>query len=234
MAKSISSKPVEVNLTAGKSKRELIRAKRREQKRRRTMTFVLITISALVILGVAVILPKFLVGKTKYTNTNGFSVGDPDAPVSVVEFSSYSCSYCKSFSEEYESDFIQEYVDSGNVYYTYVDIPPESELYLNAAEASYCAANQNRFFEYKELLFAYAEYSDAYTMDNLVYYATTAGLDTDEFQICMDSDIYAEAYLDAYEYAEIVGMSGTPSFLVNGTLVYSNELITAVEAYLGN
>ncbi len=216
-----------------KSKREVIREKRKQQKRRRLMMFLIVSITAIILLGFAIILPKFLIGDTKYKNTNRFSVGDKNAPITVVEFSSYSCGYCKNFSENYEKDFISEYVDTGNVYYTYVNLPANSEQSLAASEASYCAADQNKFFEFKDLLYTNAGYSDSYSTSNLIQYATTAGLDEEKFQTCLASDKYAESFLEDYDYASSVGLSGTPSFLVNGiTLVYSNELMTIIESLI--
>lgn len=219
-------------MSVRKHDRDLIREKRRKQKHQQLMTLGIIIIAAALLLSAAVFLPKFLSGHSKYDNTNGFSVGDPNAPVKVVEFSSYSCSHCRSFSENYESGLISEYVNTGEVYYTYVNLPANSEESLAAAEASYCAADQNRFFEYKDFLFTYAGSSDSYSTSNLIRYADSAGLDVDSFQVCLDSDQYAEAYLDDYNYAGSVGLTGTPSFLVNERLVYSNELFPTIQYYL--
>lgn len=219
-----------------KSNREILREKRKAQKRRRTLTFIFVAVSFVILLVLAAVLPALLKKEeaTKYENVDGFSVGDPDAPVTVVEFSSYSCSYCQSFSENYESDFIAEYVDTGLVYFTYVNIPSSSDESLAASEASYCAAEQNLFYEYKELLYEHSGDTDPYTTSNLVSYASSAGMDVDEFQTCIDSDTYASAYLDDYQLATDAGLSGTPSFLVNGeALVYTSTLYETVEEYLG-
>lgn len=217
------------------SKRELLREKRKEQKRRKTMTFILITLAAIFLIVFAAFLPKLLVKQTKYGSTRGFSVGDPDAPVTVVEFSNYSCGYCKDFAERVEDGFMSEYVDPGQVYFTYVNIPSNNEQSLSAAEASYCAADQDRFFEYKDLLFTYSGYTDAYSESNLINYAASAGLDVDQFRTCLASDSYADAYLADYEYARSVGLTGTPSFLINGKeLVSSSELIPTVDELLNN
>jgi len=221
-------------LSSHKSKRELIREKRIKRKRHRIITVVWISIAAVTLFGAAVFLPKLFKGNTKYDNTSGFSVGDPNAPVKVVGFSSYSCGYCKRFSENYEGGFISEYVNTGEVYYTYVNLPANSEQSLAAAEASYCAADQNQFFEYKDFLYTYAGYSDSYSTSNLINYAESAGLNAEVFKTCLDSDKYAEAYLEDYDYAGSVGLTGTPSFMVNDTLVYSNELIQTIEHYLQN
>lgn len=225
---------MEVFVNHTKSKREILREKRKEQKRKRTLAFIIVIGAAIILFSFAAFLPKLLMDKTKYENSSGFSIGDPDAPVTVTEFSSYTCSYCKSYSETYESEFVANYVDTGLVYFTYINIPSGSEESLAAAEASYCAAEQNLFFEYKGYLFTYSGTDDGFSESNLISYAASAGLDVDEFQACMDSDLYAEAYLDDYEYATNAGLSGTPSFFVNeASLVYSSELYDTIDAYLG-
>lgn len=221
-------------MTTSKSKREILREKRKEQKRRRTLTFIFVILAAVIVFSLAAFLPKLLMKKTKYETVSGFSIGNPDAPVTVYEFSSYSCGHCKNYSENYESDFISKYVETGLVYFTYVNIPSSTEGSLAAAEASYCAAEQNLFYEYKELLYTYSGSTNAFSTGNLVSYASSAGLDTDEFQACLDSDIYADAYFEDYQFAQNAGLTGTPSFLVNDTLVYSSELVLKIEEYLGN
>jgi protein-disulfide isomerase len=226
---------MEVYVNNTKSKREILREKRKEQKRRRTITVIIIVGVAVILFSFAALLPKLIMGKVKYKNALGFSVGDPDAPVTVTEFSSYSCGYCKNFSESYESDFIAKYVDTGLVYFTYINLPSGSEESLAAAEASYCAAEQDLFFEYKEFLFTYSGSENGFSENNLITYASSAGLNVSDFQVCMDSDIYANAYLDDYQYATDAGLTGTPSFLINGTsLVLSSQLDDTVDAYLGN
>lgn len=217
------------------TKREQLREQRRQQKRRKTLTFILISLSAIALLALALFLPKLLVKKTSYEGTNGFSIGDPDAPVTVVEFSSYNCGYCKDFSERIEDGFVEEYVNTGKVFFTYVNLAGNNESSISAATASYCAAEQNRFFEYKDLLFTYAAMGDGFSSSNLINYANTAGLDANAFQNCLQSGTYADAYNQDYEYAMSVGITGTPTFLINGEeLVSSSQLIPRVEELLAN
>jgi protein-disulfide isomerase len=109
-----------------------------------------------------------------------------------------------------------------------------SEESINAAEASQCAADQNKFFEYKGLLYTYASAAEGFSVENLIRYANAAGLDVEAFEACMLSDQYAQAYLDDRSFAQSVGVTATPTFLVNDQLVYSNELITTVENQLSN
>ncbi len=136
-------------MTSNQNKRELLRQKRKEQKRRKIYMTALITVAVLSVIGLLAFLPKLLSKPANYDSSQGFSLGDPNAPVKVVVFSSYTCGYCKIFSEGLEKDFIKDYVDTGKVYYRYVNMANASEESMNAAEASHCAADQNIFFEYK-------------------------------------------------------------------------------------
>ena len=156
------------------SKREMLREKRKQQKRQKTITFILIAAAGVLLIAALIFLPKLFTKASKYENTNQFSIGDPNAPVSVVEFSNYGCSHCRDFSVNAEADFIATYVDTGKVYFTYVNIPYNDEGYLAASEASYCAAEQNLFYEYKEQVFTYVGYTDAFSVENLIKYAKAA------------------------------------------------------------
>ena len=217
------------------SKREMLREKRRQQKRRKTITFVSVAVIGILLIAALIFLPRLFTKASKYENTNKFSIGNPNAPISVVEFSNYGCSHCKDFSENTEADFIEKYVNTGEVYFTYVNIPYNDEGYLAASEASYCAAEQNLFYEYKEQLFKYVGYTDSFSVENLIRYASNVGMDTDSFTACLESDTYAQSYLDDYAYAEAIGLQGTPSFLINGTeLVYSSQLYETLDALLQN
>jgi protein-disulfide isomerase len=217
------------------SKREMLREKRKQQKRRNTITFITVSVIGILLIAALIVLPKLLTKTTKYENTDKFSIGDPNAPITVVEFSNYGCSHCKDFSENTEADFIETYVKTGEVYFTYVNIPYNDASYIAAAEASYCAAEQNMFYEYKEQLFTYVGYTDSYSIDNLNKYASTVGMDTTAFAACMESDAYAQSYLDDYAYADSIGLQGTPSFLINGTeLVYASQLYDSLNALLQN
>lgn len=219
-------------MSSSQSKREILRNKRKEQKRRRTMTFVFITLGVVVLFGLAALLPRILMTQSKFGSARGFPIGDPDAPITVVQFSNYGCPYCKDFSDDIEQNFINTYVNSGEVYYRYVNLPSDSEQSQTAAKASYCAAEQDRFYDYKDFLYENVGFQDGFSITNLINYATTAGLDVDKFQTCLADDTYAKTYLEDIRYAQSVGVSGTPTFLVNDQLVSSAELIPLVDSLL--
>lgn len=216
------------------SKRELLRKKRADQKRRRIITGTLIVAGVIALFAVAALLPRLLTKHNDIEQREGFTVGNPEAPVHVVQFSSYTCGYCKNFSDNTEADFIEEFVDPGKVYYRYVNLASSNEKSVNAAIASYCAAEQNRFFEYKDFLYTYANAADGFSAENLTQYAASANMDVNQFQTCLEADTYANAYLDDRRYAQSVGVTGTPTFLVNGELYSASDLIPAVRAILGD
>ena len=215
------------------SKRELLRQKRKAQKRRKLITVLIILLATAALFTAAIMLPRILMNRIKFSGAEGFTIGDQDAPVTVVQFSSYSCGFCKQYSEREEPAFIANYVDTGKVYFRYVSIPSNDPASQLAAEASYCAADQDGFFEYRGFLYEGFSSPDGYSVSNLVNYANLAGLDTEEFQTCLDSNTYARAFMGDIQYAQSVGVTYTPSFLVNGQLVNANELVPTIDVLLG-
>lgn len=217
-----------------RNQREKLRKKRKAQQRR------VMAISFFIILGMIIIIAigiRFINSRSKsvkYETTQGFMVGNPDTSIKVIAFSNYTCGACKRFSETVEDEFISNYAETGQILYHYVNLANNDTSSLNAAEASYCAAEQNKFFEFKTYLYTYASASDGFSVENLIKLANSAGLDTIEFEKCMMEDKYADAYLLDRDYAQKSGIRATPSFLVNDRLVYANELIPAVEALLEN
>ncbi len=215
-----------------KSQREQLREKRLEGQKRQLRT-VLIILGALLLLIVGLIfLPRLLVSKETLTNQVGFSIGDPNAPVSVEEFSDFQCSHCKTFSQTLEPEFIENYVDTGKVYLTFKNFPIFGEASENAAEATYCAADQNAMWQYKKALFSFSSFQDAFSDNNLVSYAESLELDSGEFQNCLESDKFVSAIQADMANGKNLGIQGTPSFSVNGIIVYSNDLVATVESQL--
>lgn len=214
------------------SNRELLRKKNLEQKRRKTITFILISLAVVILLGITILLPNFLSGQAKSGEGRGISLGDPNAPVTVVNFSSYSCGFCANFAATVEPQLIANYVDTGDVYYRYVNIASNTPDLINAAKASYCAADQNRFFDYKSYLYSAVSAPDGLSTSNLINMASLAGMDQAVFEACFEDSKYQNIHLEDFKYAQSVGITGTPTFLVNDQLVSSNEVIPLVDSLL--
>ena len=89
-----------------------------------------------------------------YTNKDGNVLGAANAPVTLVEYADFQCIHCYNYYNDTEHDLIDQYVSTGQVIYEirFVDfLGPESGA---AAEAAYCAADQNMFWEYHDIVFA--------------------------------------------------------------------------------
>jgi protein-disulfide isomerase len=137
--------------------------------------------------------------------------GAADAPVQIVEFSDFECPYCGMAAETIKQ--VQaKYGDK--VALTYINFPlPMHPDARPAAEASLCANEKGKFWEYYDKLFANQKLLDSLS---LIRYATEVGLDANEFQKCVDEHRFA-AQVDAdIEKGKSVGMNGTPGFYING------------------
>jgi len=216
------------------TQRELLKTQREKEARKRNITFL---VGALVLVAAFLLvyfLPRLLsVSKVEgYANQAGQSVGDPNAPVKVVEFSNFGCSHCRTFALENEAQFVKDYVDTGKVYFTYKVFQFSEDETLNAAEAAYCAGDQNRFFEMQKLLFENSSFSGAFADSSITSYAKQLGLDVAAFNQCVENDEQLEKIRTDTANARDLGVTGTPMFDVNGTIVYSTTLVETIEAAL--
>jgi protein-disulfide isomerase len=142
--------------------------------------------------------------------------GSTDAKVVVVEFGCFSCHYTK-LAEPTVQKVIQKY--GANILYIYKDFPLTltHETALMAAEASHCALEQNKYWEYREYLFAN---QDRQYEDDLIQYATDLGLDATGFRSCLDSGKYKSIVEQNYQDGLNSGITVTPTFFINNqTLV---------------
>lgn len=211
-------------MTSLQSQRQLLKSQKETQKRKRITTVII----AILIVVAALLLLYFLPRKKMV----GPSIGDPEAPVKVEQFSNYTCSHCRNFALQNEDIFKETYIDTGKVFLTYYNFQFEIDESANAAEATYCAGDQGKFFEFKRQVYLNNQSSNAYTEESLLNYGKTVGLNMDEFQQCLASDKHVSSVTDARSYAQMQHVKYTPSFMVNGKLVLSNELIDTVEAAL--
>jgi protein-disulfide isomerase len=161
-----------------------------------------------------------------------YGLGKADARLTVVEFSDYECPFCKMFSQETETQFISEFVDTKKVRFVFRDLPlKQHPNAFPAATAAACANDQSKFWEMHRLLFRaqdeWAALSSTAVQDKYADYANQLGLDGAALKACMvsnkhDATIRADA--DA-GYALKIG--GTPSFLING---YRYDAALPIEA----
>jgi protein-disulfide isomerase len=141
------------------------------------------------------------------------SLGQQDAPVTLVEFSDYQCPFCKRhFSTVYPS-LKKDYIDTGKLRYVFRDFPipslhPQAQ---KAHEAAYCGREQNRYWEMHDILF---ENSQDLSVPALKRYAAKIVLNDDQFNACLESGKYAGEIEKEIAEGTKVGVSGTPSFFI--------------------
>jgi protein-disulfide isomerase len=110
----------------------------------------------------------------------------------------------------------QEYIQTGKANLVFVDFPLNGPDSVLAAEASHCAKDQGKFWEYHDELYNNwkGERTGWVTRDSLNQFAQTVGLNLEQFNSCLDSEKYSEHVLDTYDFGQKIGINSTPSFLV--------------------
>lgn len=146
--------------------------------------------------------------------------GKNNAPVTIVEFSDYQCSFCARFVTQTLPQLEKNYIDTGKVKFVYRDFPLNFHQYAQkAAEAAECADEQEKYWEYHDLLFEkQSEWSNA-GLGKFKDYANQLGLDTQVFDQCLDSGEMTEEIQKDFQDGQSYGVSGTPAFFINGELL---------------
>ena len=145
----------------------------------------------------------------------GHVKGEEDAPVTIIEFSDFECIFCASFYTGALQEINTQYIETGQVKLVYKHFPllsrhPNAQ---KAAEAAECAAEQEKFWEMHDTIF---ENQTAIGVAALKGYAEDLGLDTAQFNECLDSGKYAQKVMDDLALGSASGVSGTPGFFING------------------
>lgn len=143
--------------------------------------------------------------------------GKKDAKVTIIEFSEFQCPFCKRYYDETYNQIIKEYVDTGKAKYVFRDFPLSFHQFAQkASEASECAHEQDKFWEYHDKLF---ENQQALDISNLKKYAKGLKLDEDKFNDCLDSGKYEDEVKKDMQDGISYGVQGTPAFFINGKLI---------------
>ncbi len=140
------------------------------------------------------------------------SLGPKEAPVTIVEFSDFQCPFCSRLSQTLHQ-VVEKYGNEVRVVYRQF---PLSQLHPNAekaAEASLCAAEQNRFWDLHNLMF---ETQNQLSEEDLKAKAVTLKLDSGAFDTCLTTGKYAGRVQQDQRDGYMLGVSSTPSMFVNG------------------
>ncbi|MEV4435258.1 DsbA family protein [Streptomyces sp. NPDC049555] len=162
---------------------------------------------------------------------DALAVGKPDAPVVLVEWADYQCSYCGRFTRETQPQLIKKYVDAGVLRIEFRNFPIFGKDSERAARASWAAGKQGRFWQLHDLLFAEHRKGDALAEDKLADLARSAGVaDLEKFRADLGSDEAAAAVKKDQEEGYSLGVQSTPSFLVGGRPLAGAQPLKEFEA----
>ena len=153
---------------------------------------------------------------SKLTDNGSPIMGDPDAPITILEWGDYQCTFCYKFHQDTLDIINEEFIKTGKVKVIFKDFPlngPDSKL---AAESSYCAHDQGKYWEYHDQLYENwaGERTGWITREALSGFAKSINLDTAEFNKCLNESKYESKINSIYEFGKQIGIDATPSFLV--------------------
>ena len=143
--------------------------------------------------------------------------GDPDAPVTIIEFSDFECPFCGRWYSSTLPQIEEQYIKTGKVKLVYRDFPLSFHAQAQiAAEAAECADDQDKFWEMHDKIF---ENQPLLSEASLKQWAIEIGLDTGEFESCLSSGKHKSEIQNDLNEGQQYGVTGTPGFFVNGKLL---------------
>jgi protein-disulfide isomerase len=221
------------------SNRELIRERRLKRQRQQRMIVIMVVAGVALIAVAIIMLPNLLRNLETVGNftqpesnprpmANDNTMGDPDAPVVIEQFSDFGCGHCADFAMGSGELIAQDYVATGQVYFIARSAGdllnnPNTQL---AAEAAYCAADQGQYWEFHDIVYANQStlfYGGVTYIDNyLKAFAEALDFDMDQFNDCLDGREHRSRMLADGNQARVNGISSTPSFMINGQMYRGN------------
>jgi protein-disulfide isomerase len=239
------------------SKRQVIREQRIKRQRQQRLIIILSVAVAGIIIAGLLILPSLRnnlapVGEIKtaapdvHPQPDGTALGDPNAPVLVEVWEDFQCPACQGYSEQIEPEVVKAYVETGKAryvfrHYPFIDDNSATKESDQAANASMCAAEQGRFWDYHDIIYANwnGENVGNYSDKRLTAFAQTIGLNMTGFDVCFKANKYKDQINQDKADGTTAGVSGTPSVFVNGLLIKPgfvpsfSDISQAIEAALG-
>ena len=154
--------------------------------------------------------------KSKLIENGSPIMGNPSAPITILEWGDYQCTFCYKFHNTTLKTLEKDYIESGKVNLVFKDFPLNGPDSVLAAQSTYCAKDQGLYWEYHNEVYNNwaGERTGWITRDSLDSFALTVGIDLDEFNKCIDSRKYQDKVNFLYDYGREVGIDATPSFLV--------------------
>lgn len=143
-------------------------------------------------------------------------IGSPFAPITIIEWGDYQCTFCYRFHQTSLDHILNDYVETGKVKLVFKDFPLNGPDSVLAAEATYCADDQGKYWEYHDELYNNwgGEKTGWITRDSLDKFAKSVDLELERFNLCLDDHKYRQRVLDLEKFGRDIGINATPSFLI--------------------
>ena len=143
-------------------------------------------------------------------------LGSPDAPITILEWGDYQCTYCYKFHQSSLNVIYEDYIQTGKVKLVFKDFPLNGEDSVLGAQATHCANDQNKFWEFHNELYDNwkGERTGWITRESLSEFAKNIELDVEQFDNCLESLTYLDKVFTNHEFGKEIGIDATPSFLV--------------------
>ena len=218
----------------GKSKRQAIREQRLKRQRRQNLIVILVIGAIALVVAGLLIYPSIKqatapvgtivqITPRALPSPNSTALGDPNAKVTVEVWEDFQCPVCNEFTQQIEPQIIANFVANGKVHYIFHNYPfldtgVATQESHQAANAGMCAAEQGRFWDYHDMLFAnwIGENQGSYTDKRLTAFAQALNLDMTKFNACFKANKYRTQIEQDKTAGDQAGVSGTPSVFVNG------------------
>ena len=155
-----------------------------------------------------------------------FFIGDPNAPVTIIEYASMSCSHCANFHNNTLEDLKKEYIDTGQVKFIFRDFPFNYPA-LAGSMMMRCVSDDIRY-DYMNALYKLQKNwvfrDNAKTRAELYKIMQTGGMKQDEFDTCLSNiDLENDLLEEVMNAQRIFSIRSTPSFIINGDLYSGNK-----------
>jgi protein-disulfide isomerase len=154
--------------------------------------------------------------RAKISDLSGVSMlGKKDAPITIVEYTDYQCPYCQRFHVTSFPEIKRNYIDTGKVRFFSKDLPLDFHPNaMRAAQAARCAAEQNKFWELRDVM---GQNPDKLDMEHIAGFADALKMDSKALRACVDSGKYKDQVQSDVLEGMKVGANGTPTFVVGKT-----------------
>lgn len=162
-------------------------------------------------------------------------LGKSNAKVTIIEFADFRCPFCEKFFTDAESQIIKNYVDTGKAKFAFRHFAFLGDPSVVAANASECANEQGKFWEFHNYLYKnQPSESDTsmYVTDKLTNIAGTLGLNTGQFQSCLESKKYDKNVSGDLADGQKAGVNGTPTIFINGISVVGAQPYSAFKTII--